>query len=97
MTPKPVWNPDLPATEDFRAQWAEVPDNEVFDNGFKVQWEAFLRHVVDGGEFGWDFFAGARTQIADRLSTTMIPMSRSVVVYTIGLAASLFCAWKPRS
>src|SRR5690606_27879846 len=20
-TPKPVWNPDVPATEDFRAQW----------------------------------------------------------------------------
>ncbi|MDQ3787952.1 MAG: Gfo/Idh/MocA family oxidoreductase, partial [Actinomycetota bacterium] len=26
MTPKPVWNPDVPATEDFRAQWQEVPD-----------------------------------------------------------------------
>ena len=29
-------------------QWQEVPDNEEFDNGFKVQWEVFLRHVVDG-------------------------------------------------
>jgi len=28
---------------DFRAQWAEVPDNAEFDNGFKVQWEQFLR------------------------------------------------------
>src|SRR5262245_28822059 len=34
-TPKPVWNPDLPATEDFRARWQEVPDNEEFDNAFK--------------------------------------------------------------
>jgi predicted dehydrogenase len=59
-TPKPVWNPDLPATEDFRSQWQLVPDNEDFDNAFKVQWEAFLRHVVDGGAFPWDFFAGAR-------------------------------------
>ena len=42
-TPKPVWNPDLPATEDFRAQWQEVPDNAEFDNGFKAQWELFLR------------------------------------------------------
>ena len=65
-TPKPVWNPDLPATEDFRAQWQEVPDNEVFDNGFKLQWEAFLRHVVDGTPFGWDFYAGARgVQLAE--------------------------------
>ncbi|GIJ46548.1 oxidoreductase [Virgisporangium aliadipatigenens] len=60
VTPKPVWNPDLPATEKFREQWAEVPDNEEFDNGFKVQWEAFLRHVVEGAPFRWDFHSGAR-------------------------------------
>ncbi|MFG1893704.1 Gfo/Idh/MocA family protein [Micromonospora zamorensis] len=66
VTPKPVWNPDLPATEDFRAQWAEVPDNEEFDNGFKVQWEAYLRHVVAGAPFRWDFLAGARgVQLAE--------------------------------
>jgi predicted dehydrogenase len=65
-TPMPVWNPDLPATEDFRAQWQPVPDNEEFDNGFKVQWEAFLRHVVDGEPFPWDFGAGARgVQLAE--------------------------------
>ncbi|KAB1922776.1 Gfo/Idh/MocA family oxidoreductase [Micromonospora noduli] len=66
VTPKPVWNPDLPATEDFRAQWAGVPDNEEFDNGFKVQWEAYLRHVVAGEPFRWDFLAGARgVQLAE--------------------------------
>ncbi|MET8282710.1 Gfo/Idh/MocA family oxidoreductase [Micromonospora sp. NPDC005174] len=66
VTPKPVWNPDLPVTEDFRAQWAEVPDNEEFDNGFKVQWEAFLRHVVAGEPFQWDFLVGARgVQLAE--------------------------------
>jgi predicted dehydrogenase len=65
-TPKPVWNPDLPAADDFRAQWTEVPDNEEFDNGFKVQWEAFLRHVVAGEPFRWDFRAGARgVQLAE--------------------------------
>ncbi|MGC5307943.1 Gfo/Idh/MocA family protein [Micromonospora zamorensis] len=66
VTPKPVWNPDLPATEDFRAQWVEVPDNEEFDNGFKVQWEAYLRHVVADEPFRWDFLAGARgVQLAE--------------------------------
>lgn len=60
-TPKPVWNPDLPLTgKSFRDEWTEVPDNEEFDNGFKVQWEAFLRHVVAGEEFHWDFTSGAR-------------------------------------
>lgn len=66
MTPKPVWNPDLPATEDFRSQWQEIPDNTEFDNGFKTQWEMFLRHVADDGPFPWDFYAGARgVQLAE--------------------------------
>ncbi|MBE1536404.1 Gfo/Idh/MocA family protein [Actinomadura algeriensis] len=66
MTPKPVWNPDLPATEDFRAQWQEIPDNTEFDNGFKTQWEMFLRHVAEDAPFPWDFYAGARgVQLAE--------------------------------
>ena len=59
-TPKPVWNPDLPTPEPFREQWSEVPDNDDFDNGFKVQWEAFLRHVAEDGPYRWDFASGAR-------------------------------------
>ena len=38
----PVWNPDLPDPIDYLAQWTDVPDNQVFDNGFKAQWELFL-------------------------------------------------------
>ncbi len=65
-TPKPVWNPDLPATEDFRAQWQEVPDNAEFDNGFKEQWSLFLRHVVLDEPWRWDLLAGARgVQLAE--------------------------------
>ncbi|WP_112274757.1 Gfo/Idh/MocA family protein [Lentzea terrae] len=59
-TPKPVWNPDLPVTHPFREQWQQVPDNEEFDNGFKVQWAEFLRHVYQGTPFPHDFRAGAR-------------------------------------
>ncbi|WP_420033762.1 Gfo/Idh/MocA family protein [Streptomyces sp. cg28] len=59
-TPKPVWNPDLPATYSFRDQWQEVPDNTEFDNGFKVQWELFLQHVYNGADYHWDLLAGAR-------------------------------------
>jgi predicted dehydrogenase len=65
-TPKPVWNPDMPVTEDFRGQWQEVPDNEEYGNGFRVQWEAFLRHVVLDTPFPWDLWAGARgVQLAE--------------------------------
>ncbi len=58
-TPKPVWNPDLPETHDYDADWIEVPTNEVFENGFKVQWEEFLRHVLEDSPHPYDFMAGA--------------------------------------
>ncbi|ETK35467.1 Gfo/Idh/MocA family protein [Microbispora sp. ATCC PTA-5024] len=65
-TPKPVWNPDLPATEPFREQWQEVPDNADFDNGFKTQWEMFVRHVVEDAPFPYDLASGARgVQLAE--------------------------------
>jgi predicted dehydrogenase len=59
-TPKAVWNPDVPVTERFRGQWVEVPDNGAFDNGFRAQWEQFIRHVVEDGPHPYDFHAGAR-------------------------------------
>jgi predicted dehydrogenase len=59
-TPKPVWNPDVPANHGFRGQWQEVPDNDDFENAFKVQWEMFVRHVAEDAPFPHDFEAGAR-------------------------------------
>ncbi|MCF3177693.1 Gfo/Idh/MocA family oxidoreductase [Streptomyces sioyaensis] len=65
-TPRPVWDPDVPACEPFRDQWQEVPDNAGFDNGFKAQWELFLRHVVRDEPWRWDLAAGARgVQLAE--------------------------------
>jgi predicted dehydrogenase len=65
-TPKPVWNPDVPAPDRFREQWQEVPDNGQFDNGFKVQWEQFIRHVVEDVPFPYDLASGARgVQLAE--------------------------------
>lgn len=46
-TPRPVWNPDEKQMMPFFEQWAEVPDTQVYDNGFKIQWEDFIRHVVE--------------------------------------------------
>jgi len=65
-TPKPVWDPDVPAAHSFRDQWQEVPGNEEFDNGFKTQWELFLKHVYAGAPYRWDLLAGARgVQLAE--------------------------------
>ncbi|MPZ00858.1 MAG: gfo/Idh/MocA family oxidoreductase [Actinophytocola sp.] len=59
-TPKPQWNPDLPESQRFREQWQRVPDNDELRNGFREQWEMFLRHVCDGEPFPYDFLSGAR-------------------------------------
>ncbi|WP_026702464.1 Gfo/Idh/MocA family protein [Salibacterium aidingense] len=65
-TPKPVWNPDIENPFDFEDQWQEVPDNAIFDNGFKVQWEYFLKHVYADEPFPWDLLEGAKgTQLSD--------------------------------
>jgi predicted dehydrogenase len=65
-TPKPVWNPDLPVTESFRDQWLEVPANADLDNGFKLQWEEFIRDVAAGREHRFGLLSAARgVQLAE--------------------------------
>jgi predicted dehydrogenase len=65
-TPKPVWNPDVPQTIDFYDTWQLVPANRTYDNAFKVEWELFLKHVVEGGAFGWNLLEGAKgVQLAE--------------------------------
>ncbi|GAA4428165.1 Gfo/Idh/MocA family oxidoreductase [Georgenia halophila] len=65
-TPKPVWNPDLPATEPFRDQWLDVPANGDLDNGFKLQWEEFIRDVVAGRQHRYGLMSAARgVQLAE--------------------------------
>ena len=59
-TPRPVWNPDVDSPIDFRADWMTVPTNQLFDNGFKTQWEMFLRHVAEDGPWPYGLEAGAK-------------------------------------
>jgi predicted dehydrogenase len=65
-TPKPVWNPDLPESHDYARDWMEVPDNDMVENGFKSQWEQFIRDVVEDARHEFDLLAGARgVQLAE--------------------------------
>ena len=65
-TPKPVWNPDMRNELDFFEDWTDVPDAQVFDNGFKVQWEQFLRHVVEDAPWSYTLEEGAKgVQLAE--------------------------------
>jgi predicted dehydrogenase len=59
-TPRPVWNPDEKQSIDFYSTWQPVPDNMVYDNGFKAQWEMFIRHVVEDAPYRYDLVEGAK-------------------------------------
>ena len=59
-TPRPVWNPDVKQTMIFTDQWQEVPDTQVYDNGFKIQWEYFIRHIAENTPYRWTLPEGAK-------------------------------------
>lgn len=66
-TPKPIWSPDIEQPIKFFEGWSKVPEQEDFDNAFKVQWELFLRHVVKDEPFPWDLMEGAKgVQLAEK-------------------------------
>ena len=65
-TPKPVWNPDIPQPINFYQGWQQVPNNIVYDNAFKIQWEQFLRHVVLDEPWAYTLLEGAKgVQLAE--------------------------------
>jgi predicted dehydrogenase len=76
----PVWNPDLPTTEDFRNQWEQIPDNAEFPNGFRAQWEQFLSDVEAGRPHAYDLAAGVRgLQLVDAGLTASAEGRRVVI------------------
>ena len=65
-TPRPVWNPDVPQPIDFFDTWAEVPGLGSYDNGFKTEWEMFIRHLFEDAPFKWTLLEGAKgVQLAE--------------------------------
>jgi len=65
-TPKAVWNPDIPNPIDFLTGWQTVPTTVVEDNAFKIQWEMFLRHVLEDAPFPHGFLEAAKgVQLAE--------------------------------
>jgi predicted dehydrogenase len=66
-TPKPVWSPDTPQPINFFEGWDEIPDTQDYPNGFRAQWELFLRHVAgELPEFPWSLLSAAKgVQLAE--------------------------------
>src|SRR5437763_937706 len=66
-TPRPVWNPDIESPLNYSDGWQKVPEQDTFDNAFKVQWEKFLRHVVKDEPWQWGLMEGAKgVQLAEK-------------------------------
>jgi predicted dehydrogenase len=65
-TPRPIWNPDIDQPINFHQGWQEVPDCTTYENAFKIQWEAFLKHVAVDAPFPWSLREGAKgVQLAE--------------------------------
>lgn len=65
-TPKPFFDPEHPQPMTFAAQWQEMPDIEPVQNGYRIGWEQFLRHVAEGTPFPAPFLEGAKSvQLAE--------------------------------
>jgi predicted dehydrogenase len=84
-TPMPVWNPDLPDPIDYQALWSEIPDNMTFDNGFKVEWELFLKCASEGRPFAWDLAEGAKGVQLANLALQSSAEGRRVEVPPLGV------------
>ena len=56
----------MPNETDFLGQWQPVSLDGAHGNAFRLEWEMFIRHVVEGAPFGHDLVAGARgVQVAE--------------------------------
>ncbi len=65
-TPRPVWNPDEKRAHNFFADWQRVPDNTVYGNGFRAQWEMFIRHIFEDAPYKYTLLEGAKgVQLAE--------------------------------
>lgn len=66
-TPRPVWNPDIESPINYFDSWMPMPDNQIYENAFKIQWELFLRHIVKDEPFKWNLLEGAKgIQLAEK-------------------------------
>ena len=66
-TPWVVWNPDVESAINYFDGWTEVEPDAEYGNAFKVQWELFLKHVVNDEPFRWSLLEGAKgVQLAEK-------------------------------
>ena len=66
IRPSRCGTPTSPRPSNFFNDWEEVPDNWPAQNGFKAQWEMFLKHVAEDAPWPYGLEAGAKgVQLAE--------------------------------
>jgi predicted dehydrogenase len=88
VSPRPVWNPDIPNVSRFLDQWQPALLDGEPGNAFRVQWEMFVRHVVEDAPFGQDLHAGARGVRVAELGMLSSEEGRRIEVPATTVAAS---------
>jgi predicted dehydrogenase len=59
-TPRVHFDPNQDHNRDYRADWTAAPYDPSFTNGYRMGWEAFIRHVVVDAPLVADADAGLR-------------------------------------
>ena len=59
-TPRLQFDPNVDHNRDYHADWQPAPHDPVFTNGYRMGWEAFIRHVVADEPLVADINAGIR-------------------------------------
>lgn len=84
-TPRPVWNPDAPQTMNFQEQWKPYKDDTEFNNGFKEQWEQYIRSLYNEGDYQYTLQEGAKGVQLAELSMQSWKERRWMDVENLGL------------
>jgi predicted dehydrogenase len=88
VSPRPVWNPDIPNVSRFLDQWQPAPLDGEPGNAFRLQWEMFVRHVVEDAPFRQDLHAGARGVRVAELGMLSSEEGRRIEVPATAVAGS---------
>jgi predicted dehydrogenase len=59
-TPRASFDPSRDHGRDYHADWSSAPYDPPFTNGYRMGWEAFIRHVVGDMPLAADAAAGLR-------------------------------------
>ena len=73
-------DPNVDHAPDYFADWQKAPFDPPFTNGYRMGWEAFIRHVVAGEPLRADIGAGLRDVALAKAAEASIAEERWVPI-----------------